>query len=152
MAQKFKSTISRMQYFQLELEFWQEIQQDYIKDRHWYEIFKLVNPELTKNRQITIKDIMGEPVKLYSAEIRKIISQAKNEHKYQLLLDRMKNDIKLNVINYKEYQILSEFDLTYDKIEDNLISIELALDNVESIPYKDQLNQSKNKFLLMQNT
>ena len=155
LANKFKPTVARMHFFQLELEFWQEIQQEYVKDRHWSEIFKLLKPDLINNRQITIKDIMELPVKLYSLEIRKIISQAKREFKYQQLIERIKvdvNGLKLNVINYKEYQILSEFDLTYERVEENLISIELALDNVESIPYKDELIEWKNRFMLMQNT
>jgi len=155
LAQKFKPTITKMHFFQLELEFWQEIQQDYVKDRHWAEIFKLLKPDLINNREIIIKDIMELPVKLYSLDIRKILSQAKREHKYLQLLDRIKidvNGLKLNVINYKEYYILSEFDLTYEKIEENLIAIELALDKVESIPYKDELIEWKNKFMLMQNT
>lgn len=155
LGQKFESTATKMQYFQVELEFWQEIQNEYVKERHWSEIFKLLKTDFVYNRNITIKDVMELPVKLYSLEIRQILTQAKNEYKYQQLLDRIKynvNNIKLNVISYKEYHILSEFDLASEQIEDDLISIEAALGNVESIPYKDDLTDWKKKLSLMQNT
>lgn len=155
LALKFKPTISKMQYYQIELEFWQEIQRDYVRDRHWYEIFKILKPDFMHNRQITIKDTMELPVKLYSIEIRQILTQAKNEHKYYQLLEKIKydvNNIKINVVGYKEYFILSEFDLTYDQIEDDIISINLSLGKDESIPYKDDLVEWKQKLMLMQNT
>jgi hypothetical protein len=155
LALKFKPTITKMQYFQIELEFWQEIQREYVKDRHWYEIFKILKPDLMHSRQITMKDIMELPVKLYSIEIRQILTQAKNEHKYYQLLEKIKydvNNVKINVVGYKEYHILSEFDLTYDQIEDDIISINLALGKDESIPYKDDLVEWKQKLMLMQNT
>ena len=155
LSQKFESTVSKMQYFQIELEFWQEIQKDFVKDRHWCEIFKLLKPELMYERNINIKDIMELPVKLYSLEIREILMQAKNEYKYEQLLGRIQynvNNIKLHVIKYKDYHILSEFDLACEQIEEDLISIETALCNIESIPYKDEFSEWKKKLSLMQNT
>lgn len=136
-----------MQHIQVELDFWQEIQRDYVKDRHWQEIFqKLCRPDLAQLRTITVKDVLELPVKLYSLEIRQVLGQARQEFKYQQLLDRIKanaSNVRLNVISYKEYSILSEFDLASEQIEEDLISIEAALGNVESIPFKDSLNDWK---------
>jgi len=112
---KFDSTTKKMQHYQIELDFWDEIQKDYVTDRHWVEIFKLMKQDYIDIRKLTIRDIMELPVKLYSLEIREILNQAKNEYKYKRLLNRIKfgvHNIKLNVIKYKEYHILSEFDLT----------------------------------------
>lgn len=125
-----------------------------MKDRHIEEIFKLVKPDQV-NSKITIKDILELPVKLYSLEIREILSQAKQEYKYQKLIERIKfnaSKIKLNVINYKEYFILSEFDLASEQIVDDSISIETALENIESIPFRDEFNEWKQKLSLMKNT
>lgn len=155
LAQKFDSLVSRMQYFQIEFDFWCEIQKEYVTDRHWSEIFKLLKKDFTFNKEIVIKDIMELPVKLYSLEIREILTQAKNEHRYSKLLQRIKynvNNIKLKVIKYKEYHILSEFDLASEQIEEDLISIEASLHNIESIPFKDELTEWKQKLSLMQNT
>jgi hypothetical protein len=77
LAQKFESLVSRMQYFQIEFDFWNEIQKEYVTDRHWSEIFKLLKKDFIFNREVVIKDIMELPVKLYSLEIREILSQAK---------------------------------------------------------------------------
>jgi len=114
----------------------------------------LVKPDQV-NSKITIKDILELPVKLYSLEIREILSQAKQEYKYQKLIERIKfnaSNIKLNVINYKEYFILSEFDLASEQIVDDSISIESALENIESIPFRDEFNEWKQKLSLMKNT
>ena len=151
---KFESTFEKMQHYQVEWEFWQEIQREYVKDRHLEEIFKLVKPDQV-NSKITIKDILELPVKLYSLEIREILFQAKQEYKYQKLIERIKfnaSNIKLNVINYKEYFILSEFDLASEQIVDDSISIESALENIESIPFRDEYNEWKQKLSLMKNT
>jgi hypothetical protein len=144
-----------MLYFQSELDFWHEIQQNCIKERHWIEICKIMKTDIIHNRSITIRDVMSLPVKLYSGEIRQVILKAKKENKYEKLLEKIKYDIentKLKVITYKTYHILSEFDLSSEQLEDNLISIENALNNAESIPYKDDLKDWKKKLSLMQNT
>jgi hypothetical protein len=97
---------------------------------------------------------MTLPIKLYCSEIRQICSQAKKEHRYEELLTRIKgnvNEMKLNVIKYKDTYVLSEFDLASEQIEDDLISIDLALQTVESAASKDDLLEWQNKLTLMQN-
>ena len=106
------------------------------------------------NHTITIKDIIDLPVKLYSSDIRQIINNAKQEYKYERLIDKIKYDVnnaKINVITYKDYNIISEFDLSAEMIEDNLINIQNALGNLESIPYRDELKEWKKRLSLMQN-
>lgn len=152
---KFKPTVTSMLNYQFELDFWQEIQQSYIKDRHWFEICKIIKTDLIHNRSITIKDIIDLPVKLYSSDIRQIINNAKHEYKYERMIDKIKYDVnnaKINIISYKTYSIISEFDLSSEMIEDNLISIQTALGKSESIPYRDELKEWKKKLSLMQNT
>ena len=151
---KFKPTITSMLSYQSDLDFWHEIQQSYIKDRHWFEICKIIKTDLIHNHTITIKDIIDLPVKLYSSDIRQIINNAKQEYKYERLIDKIKYDVnnaKINVITYKDYNIISEFDLSAEMIEDNLINIRNALGNLGSIPYRDELKEWKKRLSLMQN-
>lgn len=115
----------------------------------------MIKSDVVNNRDITLKDVMDLPVKLYSNEIRQIIHRAKLEFKYEKLIEKIKYDVnnsKINVIGYKSYHIITEFDLSAEQLEDNLIQIESAFGASESIPHRDELKEWKKKLSLMQNT
>ena len=127
-----------------------------LKARHWGQIFSIIKaPHLKNSVKFTIINLREVHIQNYMDEIGKVIEQADIEMKYETIISKIEKEwdhMKLKIIPYiqeSESFILSNIEITFDKIEDHLTTLENILSSRNASHVKEKIEEWMKNLIIM---